>query len=113
MPPFTCRNPLACAMACRTYAQNPNFLFAAATHAVRTLSRWDFGAPEAVEMTGDRRLRATFRLVLFRDVLDLTVEEEGGGSVLYVRSRSVVPFGWDAGVNGRRLRALLAALDGA
>jgi uncharacterized protein (DUF1499 family) len=113
MPPSACRNPLACARARRAYAQNPDFLFAAAAHAVRTLERWDFGAPESVETTGDRRLRATFRVYLFRDVLDLSVEEGGGGSVLHVRSRSAVPFGWDAGVNGRRLRALLAALDGA
>jgi uncharacterized protein (DUF1499 family) len=112
MPPFACRNPLACATASRAYAQNPDFLFAAATHAVRTLSRWDFGAPETVETMGDRRLCATFRLVLFQDVLDLAVEENEGGSVLHARSRSVIPFGWDAGVNGRRLRALLAALDG-
>jgi uncharacterized protein (DUF1499 family) len=113
MPPFACRNPLACATASRAYAQNPDFLFAAATHAVRTLSRWDFGTAEEVEKTGDRRLRATFRVVLFRDVLELSVEETAGGSVLHVRSRSAVPLGWDAGVNGRRLRAVLAALDGA
>lgn len=90
------------------YAADPAAVFAAARAVAERMPGWQVTVPDP----GERRLEAVARVPLtpFRDDVTVRVEPAAGGSRVIVRSRSRVGRG-DLGVNARRIRAFLRALD--
>ena len=82
---------------------------AATEAAIRETSGWTIGRAESVTATDDG-FDAVFRVLVFRDDVRATVAAAEGGARLRLVSRSRVGKG-DLGVNARRVRALLAAVD--
>lgn len=92
----------------RTYEAKPEQVFDAALHAIHRLPRWSLAAhrPES----GEIRAEAGTRLFRFVDDVTIRVREEGGKTVVSVRSASRVGKG-DFGQNARNIRAFLEELD--
>ena len=92
----------------RTYEAKPELVFDAALHAIHRLSRWALAAhrPES----GEIRAEATSRLFRFVDDVTILVRDEGGKTVVSVRSASRVGKG-DFGQNARNIRAFFEELD--
>jgi len=92
----------------RTYAAKPDLVFDAALHAIHRLPRWSLVAhrPDSSEI----RAEAASRLFRFVDDVTILVREEGGKTVVSVRSASRVGKG-DFGQNARNIRAFFEELD--
>ena len=103
LPP--CPSAPNCARASRAYDATPEAVFA---HARATLQAADARDVEAVEP--ERRLRAVFKVLFFKDDFDLAVVPHEDGAVLHVRSASRAGR-YDFGVNGRRVRRFFEALE--
>lgn len=76
---------------------------------LRNLRGLSIGRATEVERVGSDHLRATFRVVVFTDDVDVAVRPSEAGSVLHVRSASRVGHS-DLGVNRRRVEAFLEAV---
>ena len=92
----------------RTYEAKPEQVFDAALHAIHRLPRWSLAVhrPES----GEIRAEATSRLFRFVDDVTILVLDEGGKTVVSVRSASRVGKG-DFGQNARNIRAFFEELD--
>lgn len=90
------------------YAADPASVFAAA----RSVGEQEMGWRLTRGDSGEGRLEAVAHVPLtpFRDDVTVRVEPAEGGSRVIVRSRSRVGRS-DLGVNARRIRAFLRALD--
>jgi uncharacterized protein (DUF1499 family) len=90
------------------YPLPPAELFATVRETARKMTGWRVTAEDA----GSHVLHAVAWVPLtpFHDDVTITLEPTAGGSRVIVRSRSRVGRG-DLGVNARRIRAFLRALD--
>lgn len=110
MPTDLPENPLAacpgtpnCARASRAYPDAPDLLLLHVENALVNMN------PSEQTRDGDR-FRLVFRVVFFKDDLELLVAPHGEGSVLHARSASRAGK-YDFGVNQRRLDRFFAALE--
>lgn len=101
-----CAESAACAIESRQFDEPPDVLFAAAIRALDRIS------PASISIAPDRtRLSAEFRVFLFRDDVDLSVEQNGDErSRLHIRSASRADR-WDAGLNARRVQRFFRHLE--
>lgn len=99
----------SCVYEQRVVRQAPADLLDAAEAAARDIGSLRVGRAESVERVEAHRSRVVYRVVLFRDDLDLAVTPHEDGAVLHVRSESRTGRG-DLGVNRRRVNALLGRL---
>lgn len=104
LPPCPAEHRFACVRASRAFAVPPAALLARAED---VLSRMN---AEAVTGAGPNHLRATFKVVVFRDDVDVVVAPHAGGAVLHVRSMSRDGF-FDLFVNRLRVRRFFALLE--
>lgn len=79
-------------------------LYTLAREAVQSLD------PVATEEVADKRLTSVHPVVVFKDDLDVHVQESGEGALIHLRSASRVGR-YDFGVNARRIRNLMRALN--
>lgn len=94
-----------CVRETHPFALSSEVLFRLARRAVLEIGAFD------VEFDDERlRLDAVFRVFFFKDDVAVQVEPAPGGSLLHVRSASRVGDG-DLGVNRRRVRRFMKALD--
>jgi uncharacterized protein (DUF1499 family) len=107
LPP--CPNTPNCYRASLRVPLPPAETMTLAKQEVRRLSGFTFGSATEVERISDNRLRATFRVLVFTDDLELAVTPDGDGSVIHVRSASRTGRS-DLGVNRRRVEALFDAI---
>ena len=105
-------NPLApcptspnCVRLTRVYAVEAGTLFAHARAALTGMNPLHLKSDDDAS-----HLDAVFRVLVFKDDLTLRVAPNGTGSVLHLRSASRTGHS-DFGVNGRRVRAFLEALE--
>jgi uncharacterized protein (DUF1499 family) len=103
---LTCTETPNCVAESREFDLAPEVLFSAA---IRALDRI---APASVEIAPDRtRIAAEFRVFLFRDDVDLVIDNDDDRQTrLHIRSASRSGR-WDAGVNARRVRSFFKHLD--
>ncbi|MFB6272898.1 MAG: DUF1499 domain-containing protein [Salinibacter sp.] len=101
-----CDAPTNCVRASRSYPVPASTLFDAAQQALKTLG------PTTHRTASDSlRASAVYRVgLLFRDDVTVAVTSQGDTSTLHVRSASRVGL-YDLGVNRRRVRDLLDAVD--
>jgi uncharacterized protein (DUF1499 family) len=92
----------------RHYAQDADRVFLAAQEAGHAMSGWKLG--EIDPKSRSYHAEASVTLTPFVDDVWVEVQPDGEGSVVHVRSKSRVGKG-DLGVNARRIRGFLAALD--
>jgi uncharacterized protein (DUF1499 family) len=92
----------------RRYAQDPPTVFRAARATAAGMRGWRITAADPV--AGTVQAEARVLLTPFTDDVTIRVRPADGGSQVVVRSRSRVGRG-DLGVNARRIRAFLRALD--
>ncbi len=92
----------------RRYPQDPATVFRAVQTVAAGTRGWRVMSADPI----GGRLQAEARVLLtpFTDDVTVTVQPAGGGSRVLVRSRSRVGRG-DLGVNARRIRAFLRAMD--
>ena len=103
----------ACRDASRAYAAAPDAVFAAVAGALRSVRGLDVGHAERVDADpAARRATAVFRVFFFLDDVEAAVAPHACGAVLHLRSAQRVGNG-DFGVNRRRIRRLLEAVDAA
>mgnify|MGYP000258732450 CR=1 FL=1 len=107
LPP--CPDTPNCERTARAYDVSADALYRAAQHALQSLDPVTLRLPNGPR---ERRAEAVYRVALiFKDDVEVAVQtREDGGSVLYVRSASRVGYS-DLGVNRRRVRSLLAAVE--
>jgi uncharacterized protein (DUF1499 family) len=99
----------SCVYEQRVVRQAPADLLEAAEVALREVRSLRFGYAESVERVAPERAHAVFRVLLFRDDVEVAVTPHEYGAVLHVRSASRTGRG-DLGVNRRRVNALLTRL---
>jgi len=92
----------------RVYTLSRDPVFEAAAATARATSGW--GVTSVDPAAGEIHAVAHVRWTPFRDDVTIRVTEEHDQAVVNVRSRSRVGRG-DLGVNARRIRAYLRALD--
>jgi uncharacterized protein (DUF1499 family) len=92
----------------RTYEAKPEQVFDAALHAIHRLPRWSL-VSHRLE-SGEIRAETRTRLFRFVDDVTILVREEGGKTVVSVRSASRVGKG-DFGQNARNIRSFFEELD--
>jgi uncharacterized protein (DUF1499 family) len=102
----TCSERPNCVFESRDYSLPADELFSAAIRALDRIT------PASLEIAPDRtRLTAVFRVFLFRDDVDLVVEDHGDESArLHIRSASRNGR-WDGGVNARRVNSFFRHLE--
>ena len=97
-----------CARTSVPFEATPERVFEAAVAALRSASGPMIGRAESVTEDAPRlHADAVFLTFGFRDDVAIRVVPEGAGAVLHVRSASRVGRS-DLGVNGRRVRAVVA-----
>ena len=92
----------------KSYQAKPGRVFDAALRAVSRMPRWTVVSSRPEH--GDIRVEARTLLLRFVDDVVIRVAEQGGGTVVNVRSASRVGRG-DFGQNARNVRAFFAELD--
>ena len=105
-PLAPCPDTPNCARACRTYPFALGALFEKAQDALGELG------PVAFRLAaGEKRARAVFRVVLFKDDVTMAVVPQGQErTTVHVRSASRVGR-YDFGVNRRRVRRFFRTLE--
>ena len=110
-PLAPCRYSTNCVRQSRAFATDADRLFESAERAVRQVSGFIIGRAHDVRPHPPlRRFEARFRVFGFSDDLAAAVEPHEAGAVLHVRSASRTGRG-DLGVNRRRVRAFLQAVE--
>ena len=107
-PLAECPDTPNCARVRVAMSQPPGAVRDAVQRALPHLGGWT-GRAASVEET-EAGVHATFAVGPFRDSVDVAVEAEGTGSVLWVRSASRTGRS-DLGVNRARVAALVAAVQ--
>ncbi|MBT8401678.1 MAG: DUF1499 domain-containing protein [Rhodothermia bacterium] len=103
-PLESCPERKACQRRSFYYDVPQDSIFVLAQQAVQSMR------PERITLPGERHIRSVHRVWFFRDDMEILITGSGEGSVLHVRSAS--RFGsWDFGVNSRRIRRLVEALN--
>ena len=92
----------------KPYQAKPGRVFDAALRAVGLMPRWTVVSSRLEQ--GEIRVEARTRMLRFVDDVVIRVTEQGGGTVVNVRSASRVGRG-DFGQNARNVRAFFAELD--
>ena len=92
----------------RRYARDPDRVFLAAQEVGHAMPGWKLGDIDPMNRT--YRAEAGVALTPFIDDVWVEVHPDGEESVVHVRSKSRAGKG-DFGVNARRIRTFLAALD--
>jgi uncharacterized protein (DUF1499 family) len=105
----SCPDTPNCERVARGYDVPPDTLFVAAQRALESLGPTTLRLSDS---TNGRQAEAVYRVALiFKDDVDVAVKARAnGGSALYVRSASRVGHS-DLGVNRRRVRRLLDAVE--
>ena len=108
LPP--CPNSPNCYRTSRTFSGAPEIVLDVAEKSVRALGGLFSGTAESVSVYASG-IEAVFRIGPFKDDLSVAVEPlQDGSTALHIRSKSRVGS-YDYGVNRRRVRALLKAIE--
>lgn len=106
----SCPNSPNCYRTSRSFSGAPEIVIKAAETAIRAHRGLLSGVAETVSADASG-IEAVFRIGPFKDDLTVAVESLAGGSTaLHIRSKSRVGS-YDYGVNRRRVRALLKAIE--
>ncbi len=103
-PLAPCPQLKACQRRSFYYDVPQDSLFVLAQQAVQSMK------PERITLPDQRHIKSVHRVWFFRDDMEIMITGSGAGSVLHVRSASRFG-GWDFGVNSRRIRRLVEALN--